>query len=76
MIVPQEALVRVEEGYIVYVVVNEGGQDLVRTRPVEVGPGQRNEVVVLSGVDPGDRLIVVGQHSVAAGDRVTVVGER
>jgi membrane fusion protein (multidrug efflux system) len=76
MVIPQESLIRVEEGYMVFVVENDGGVDLVRSRPVNLGPAQQNEVVVLSGIEPGDRLIVVGQQSVAAGDRVTVVGER
>ena len=76
MVVPQEALVRVESGYIVFVVETEGGVDLVRSQLVELGPTQRNRVVVLSGIEPGDRLIVVGQQSVAAGDRVNVVRER
>jgi RND family efflux transporter MFP subunit len=75
-VIPQEALVRVEDGYVVFIVMNEGGQEVVGVRPVELGPAQRNEVVVLSGLEPGDRLIVVGQQSVAAGDRVAVVGER
>jgi membrane fusion protein (multidrug efflux system) len=76
MVIPQEALIRVEDGFIVFVVENEGGVDLVRSRPVELGPSQQNEVVVLSGIEPGDRLIVVGQQTVAAGDRVNVVGKR
>lgn len=76
MVVPQEALVRIEDGYIVFAVENEGGVDLVRARPVELGPSQQNEVVISSGIEAGDRLIVVGQQSVAAGDRVNVVRER
>ena len=76
MVIPQEALVRVEEGYIVFVVEKEGGADLVRSVQVELGAAQQNEVVVLSGIEPGDRLVVVGQQTVAAGDRVNVVGER
>lgn len=75
-VIPQEALVRVEDGYVVFLVVNEGGQEVVSSRPVELGPAQQNEVVVLSGLEPGDRVIVVGQQTVAAGDRVAVVGER
>jgi RND family efflux transporter MFP subunit len=75
MVIPQEALVRVEDGYVVFTVEPENGVDLVRSNPVELGPSQQNEVVVLSGIEPGDRLIVVGQQTVAAGDRVTVVGE-
>jgi RND family efflux transporter MFP subunit len=80
MVIPQEALIRVEEGYIVFVVEKgvetEGDVELVRSRPVELGAAQQNQVVILSGIEPGDRLIVVGQQTVAAGDRVNVVGER
>ncbi len=76
MVVPQEALMRIEEGFIVFVVENEGGVDLVRSQQVELGPSQRNEVVIRSGIKAGDRLIVVGQQSVAAGDLVNVVRER
>jgi len=76
MVVPQEALVRVEDGFIVFVIEIEGGVDLVRSRSVELGPAQQNKVVILSGIEPGDRLVVVGQQTVAAGDQVNVVGER
>lgn len=76
IVIPQEALVRVENGYIVFVAVTEEGRDVVAARPVELGPAQLNRVVVQAGIQPGDRLIVVGQHTVAAGDRITVVQER
>jgi RND family efflux transporter MFP subunit len=76
LVVPQEALVRTETGYEVFVVEREDDAELVRSRPVELGPAQRNKVVILSGIEPGARLVVVGQQSVAAGDRVRVVGER
>ena len=76
IVVPQEALVRTEEGYQVFVVETEGDVDVVRSRPVELGSGQENKVVIQSGIEAGERLVVVGQHSVAAGDRVRVVGER
>lgn len=70
VVVPQDALVRVADGYVAFVA--EG--DLARARPVELGPAQRNQVVVQSGLEPGDRLIVVGQRTVADGDRIAVVG--
>jgi membrane fusion protein (multidrug efflux system) len=76
MVVPQEALVRVESGYIVFVVETEGDFEVVRAHPVELGPSQQNRVVIRSGIGAGDRLIVVGQQLVAAGDRVNVVRER
>ena len=76
VVVPQDALVRVEKGYQVYVVTDADGAPRAQARPVRVGSSQRNEVVVTSGLEVGDRLVVVGQRQVAAGDRVRVVGER
>ena len=73
IVVPQEALIRVESGYVVFVVDES---ETVESRPVEVGASQRNEVVIESGLASGDRLIVVGQKLVAAGDRVSIVGQR
>ena len=76
VVVPQDALVRVEEGYVVFVVWDSSDGPVVQVRPVELGPARRNLVVVESGIDAGDRLVVVGQKSVADGDRVNVVGAR
>ena len=72
MVIPQEALMRVEEGYIVFVVENDGGVALARSRSVELGPAQQNEVVVLSGIEPGDRLIIAGHRFVAPGQKVHI----
>ena len=74
IVVPQDALVRVEDGYVAYVVAERGGTQVAEVRPVELGPARRNLVVVESGLSVGDRLVVVGQKSVADGDRVNVVG--
>ena len=76
IVIPQEALVRVEDGYVAFVVESEEGVEVVKSRPVEVGPAQQNQVVIRSGLEPGERLVVVGQQTVAAGDRVRIVGER
>lgn len=74
IVVPQDALVRVQSGYVAFVVVDRGDGPVAEARTVEVGPSQRNLVVVQSGIEPGDRLVVQGQKSVADGDRVNVVG--
>ncbi len=74
--IPQEALVRVEDGYVAFVVEGTGQETVVASRSVEIGPSQQNRVVIESGLEPGDRLIVVGQHQVSAGDRASVVGTR
>lgn len=73
VVVPQEALVRVEDGFVVFVVEGEGEELTARSREVTVGPTQRNEAVIEEGLEPGDRLVVVGQQQVASGDRVRIV---
>ncbi len=76
IVIPQEALVRTEDGYTVFVVKEGSGGTVAEAHAVEVGPGQNNQVLVRSGLEAGDRLVVVGQHSVAGGDRVNIVSER
>jgi membrane fusion protein (multidrug efflux system) len=76
IVVPQEALVRVEDGYVVFVVEGNGDDGVVLSRAVEIGSSQRNTVVIESGLSAGEQLIVVGQQQVTAGDRVNVVGTR
>lgn len=76
VVVPQDALVRVENGYVVFVAEDTPSGTVARVRPVQTGPTQRNLVVIESGVSAGDRLIVVGQKSVADGDRINIVGSR
>lgn len=73
LVVPQEALVRVEGGYVVFVVETQRGEDSAVVRPVVVGPTQRNVVVIEDGLNAGERIIVVGQQQVADGDRVNIV---
>ncbi len=75
IVIPQESVVRTENGFIVFV-AQEGPEGMrVRARPVEVGSRQDNRVLIRSGLDAGDRLVVVGQLSVADGDRVNIVTE-
>lgn len=76
IVVPQDALVRVEEGFVVFVVEGEGNQAVARSHPVEVAGSQRNQVVIREGLEVGDRLVVLGQQQVANGDRVNVVAVR
>lgn len=74
VVVPQEALVRTEDGFRAFVVEDEDGEPRVRARDVDVGPAQSNQVVIEGGLRPGERLVVVGQQQVAGGDRVRIVG--
>jgi membrane fusion protein, multidrug efflux system len=73
IVVPQDALVRVANGYIVYVLAERNGATVAEARGVTLGPARRNLVVVEQGVRVGEQLIVVGHRSVADGDRVNVV---
>lgn len=77
IVIPQEALVRVENGFVAFVVAQDAeGEDVAQVRPVVVGVSQRNRVVVQEGLAEGDRLIVLGQTLVADGDRVAVLRTR
>ena len=73
LVVPQDAIQRSEDGYYVYVVVEEDGQAVARTRPVVLGESQDGLVPVEGGLEAGDRVVIVGQKQVAAGDRVRVL---
>ncbi len=76
VVVPQEAVVRIEDGFVAFVATSEGGEEIAEVRRLVLGPSQRNRMVVEEGLEPGDRLIVVGQGQVANGDRIQVVGTR
>ena len=71
LMVPQEALVRAEDGYVLFVIV----ADHAEARSVVLGPSQHNQAVITSGIEAGDRVVVVGQKQLAADDRVRVVGK-
>lgn len=72
ILVPRDAVLRGEAGYIVYVVEGADGAAVARARVVRTGPGGAGRVVIEEGLSPGDRVIVVGQQQVAAGDHVRV----
>jgi membrane fusion protein, multidrug efflux system len=76
VVIPQDAVIRVEEGYIAFVVVERDGREFAEARPVVAVATQRNLIAVREGLAAGDRLVVVGQQQVAAGDRVQVVRVR
>lgn len=73
VVVPQQALQRVEDGFVAYVAVERDGATVAEVRPVVAGVSANDRVVIESGLQPGDRLIVVGQQQVAPGDRLTIV---
>lgn len=72
--VPQDAVLRTEEGFAVYVAEPSDDDGWVaRRRAVTLGPRERDRVVVEEGLRPGDRLVVAGQQQVADGDPVRVL---
>ena len=73
VVVPRQALVSMEDGQVVFVVEEIGGETVAAARGVEVAASQGNDVVIGSGLEPGDRLVVVGQQGLTGGDRVRVV---
>jgi RND family efflux transporter MFP subunit len=75
IVVPQDALIRVENGYVVYVAAERGGATVAEARDVVLGPARRNLVVIDEGVHEGERLIVVGHKEVEDGDRIRIVAE-
>ena len=75
IVVPQEVMVRTEDGYQVFVAAEDEGGLHAEARPVVLGPSFENEVVVESGLEPGERLITTGHQMVDAGDRVRDVGQ-
>lgn len=76
IVVSQQALVSMEEGYVVFVVEGTGDSARAAPRRVEISVTQGNDVVVASGLEAGDRLVVVGQQGLTGGDRVRVVDGR
>jgi len=73
VVVPQQVVLRTENGFEVFVVENDGGRPVARRRVITVGPSAANRVVVTDGLTPGDLLITLGQQLVDDGSRVRIV---
>lgn len=75
ILVPREAVLRTDAGYIVFTVDDSDGPPTARATPVVTGSGAGNRVVIESGLEAGTRIIVVGQHQVTDGDAVQIVAQ-
>jgi RND family efflux transporter MFP subunit len=73
VVVPQQVVQRTEDGYEVFVVVEEAGQTVARRRAVTVGPSADNRIVITAGLAAGERFITLGHQLVDDGGRVRVV---
>ncbi|MEW6279723.1 MAG: efflux RND transporter periplasmic adaptor subunit [Candidatus Eremiobacterota bacterium] len=72
VLVPAEALQRVEGQDVVYVAV---ASDEFERRPVRLGGRQGDRAEVLEGLQPGDRVVVRGAFSVRSVDQKEAMGE-
>ena len=73
LVVPQDALLRVEDGYQILVVTEVGDELQAEARRAVLGPSAANRVVIENGLEPGDQVIIRGQEQVDPGDRVRLV---
>ncbi len=72
-VLPQDLVMRTEEGYQVFVVVERDGASFADARRVTLGPSYENRVVITDGLAVGDRVISVGARLVDQGSRVRVL---
>src|SRR6266536_3686254 len=75
-VVPLNAVVKSktdQNGYAVFVVVEQGGRQIARVRDVKLGETYGNTIAVTDGVKEGDRVITTGVTLVRDGDPVKVI---
>ena len=76
MMIPIAAVVSSQsdpDGYAVYVVQDQGGNQVARLRDVGLGQVAGNMIAVTHGVALGERVIVTGASMVADGEKVRVI---
>jgi membrane fusion protein (multidrug efflux system) len=73
VVVPQQVVLRTEDGYEAFVIVDQDGRPVARSRRVTLGPSYGDRVVVREGLAAGERLVVVGQNQVNDGSHVRIV---
>jgi multidrug efflux system membrane fusion protein len=75
-VVPVSAIVRAKNGadhYAVFVVEENGGRAIARSRVVKLGEALGNTIVVLEGVSAGERVITTGTTLVLDGQPVQII---
>lgn len=71
ILVPSAAIQHGNDGPFVYVVGNENAVDL---RPVALGPEEKDDTSVISGLAPGELVVVDGTQDLRAGSVVSMQG--
>jgi multidrug efflux system membrane fusion protein len=75
-VIPMGSIVRSKtnpDRYAVYVVDDEGGKSVCRSRDVTLGGALNNAVVVTAGLHPGEKVITSGATLVSDGETVQIV---
>lgn len=73
LVVPRSAVLRLEEGYVVYVARRTGDGWRAESRAVEPGVSREDLVVIERGLEAGDRVVTVGQQQIADGDALRII---
>ena len=68
MVIPQSAVVRLQDKSLVYKVKNDSTATAVTVMTSDAGNGK--DVIVIDGLNVGDRIITVGANNVQEGQRV------
>lgn len=75
VVVPQEVVIRDENGYHLFVVVERDGMSIAEARAVTLGSAYDDRVVIEQGLEVGDRLVTLGSQLVDDQSRVRIVRE-
>lgn len=74
MLAPRSALLRRDGRPQVFVVVDEAGRSVARTRILRTGRSDGNWIEVLDGLEAGDRVVYDGHFALADGSVVEIDG--
>jgi len=75
-VVPMGSIVRSKnnpDGYAVYVVDDEGGKTVSRSRDVTLGGALNNAIIVTAGLHPGEKVVTSGATLVSDGETIEIV---
>ena len=75
LVVPRHAVIRREDGYVVYVARRTPDGWRAESRGVVPGLTRGERVVIEEGLEAGDRIVIVGQQRVAHGDALILTNE-
>ncbi len=72
LVVPQSAVMREEDGHVLYVATRTDSLTVAERRAVTLGPGYDGRVVVTRGLEAGEEVVVLGQTNLTDGDALEV----